>query len=75
MSMRKWKRGVAKHRMELCGYDHMNRKTHRQVKTNKKGEERTYYKSAFAIRWRDILKPGTPAYKEYARVCLRKGTA
>lgn len=75
MSMRKWKRGIARYRMELCGYDRINKKRFRESKKNKKGEERTYLKSAFALNWRKILDPESKQYKSFIRMKKRLDAA
>lgn len=75
MSMRKWERNVAKHRMELMGYDCINKKQYKASKINKKGEERTYLKSAFALNWRNLVNAGNKLHDRYLKVRRLKGTA
>lgn len=66
--MRKYKRAVAHHRMEMCGYTKMN-------KTMWDPETRKPIPSHFAQTWRKIITPGTPHFKEYQRMSQRMGTA
>lgn len=75
MSMRQLKRSVARYRMELCGYECINKKQYRETKKNKKGEERTFLKSAFALNWRKMLDPNSKQYKSFVRTKKRLDAA
>lgn len=63
--MRKYLRAIARHRMDLCGYEHINKKRH-----DEKGKP---VPSIFAQTWRKILTPGTPHYDQYRKVSWRRG--
>ena len=61
--------------MELMGYDRINKKQYKATKTNKKGEERTYMKSAFAINWKSLVNAGNKLHDRYLKVRKASGTA
>lgn len=70
MSMRKWERGVAHHRMEQMGYEHVNKKGYEN-----NGKKMVPVPSVFARTWKKVMAAGTPHNKEYHKIVARQGRA
>lgn len=68
MSMRKWERGVAHHRMERMGYEHVNK-----PRFEKDGSKVVRAPSVFAQTWKKVMTFGAPHNKEYFKIAARSG--
>ncbi len=74
MSLRTQKRNIARYRMQLCGYERMNKKRYLDGPRDKNGniiQGKAEIRSAFGIHWRKYLDPSSKQYKSYQRVLRR----